>query len=152
MTARALILDDDPWASALFAQHLQIRFPSIEVAIRAKPAPSPGFDLYVIDNEFEGTREAARLAGEIRRENPDALVIACSATLDADLLRTLINAGCDGVCVKGDIGELEQVLRIAGRHFERRRAQGSGLQTTVHAVTDLLRQWNSRLVRQELTQ
>ena len=55
MKTRALLLDDDPWALELLSEELRQAFPRLEVEARLRPDAAGAFELYFIDNRFEGT-------------------------------------------------------------------------------------------------
>ena len=63
---------------------------------------------------------AERLLNEIRVVNPDALVIAVSASLDADVLKSLLNLGCNGACDKSKLSDLEEMFRLVRRFINQR--------------------------------
>jgi DNA-binding NarL/FixJ family response regulator len=147
--SRALLLDDDPWALELLSAHLRARFPDLVLETRTTPEPEGGFDLYLIDNDFGGPPLAGQLARRIRAVSPDALVVAFSATLCPDTLRSLINAGCNGACDKSDPAELQQLLDIVGSFLAARPQPRRGLRGAIHDVRALLREWNRRLDQAE---
>lgn len=150
--ARILILDDDPWAAQMLAARVCAARPDAEVQARTRPDVTGDFDVCFIDNDFDGRPMAAALARQVRAARPDALLIAFSGTLSADLLRELINTGCDGVADKTRPEELDAVLRIVDGHVRRlRRPERSsgGLGSAIRGVAELLREWNTRLDRSE---
>ena len=150
----ALLLDDDIWSLRLIKGLLQECFPDMKVHARDLPDPQGEFDIYFVDNDFNGRRVLPDLARDIRRERPQALIIAFSATLDAGTLKELINAGCDGACDKSVYGDLARTMEIVRAYIEQTmigsprggRARANGAMGTVR---DLLREWNRRLERDE---
>ena len=150
MKFRALVVDDDPDASAWLAYRLNERFPELEIVCRESPDLSGEFDLYFIDNDFHGKSLAADLAAAIRAINPPALIVAFSARLDNKTLKLLVNAGCDGACEKSESQDVELMMRIVTAHLNRRRCETveqskSVLITAIHSIRSLLREWNRRL-------
>jgi len=141
---RALLVDDDPWALRWLAASLAARFPELEVVARDSPDVSGAFDLYLVDNDFAGRRLAGELAATIRRRRPGAFVMAVSSDLDRPTLKALVNAGCQGACVKSDAQEVEEALQAVGAYLQARSRRG-GVADALRAIEDLLVQWNGRL-------
>ena len=147
---KALLIDDDPDALAWLSYVLHERFPQLEIVEREKPDLSGSFDLYFIDNDFNGKRLAAELAREIRATNPHSMIVAFSASLDKQTLKLLVSAGCDGACEKTDHQDIEQMMSIAAAYLHRRSCEvqehsSRGLMGALHSIRDLLREWNRRL-------
>jgi DNA-binding NarL/FixJ family response regulator len=151
--ARALVLDDDPWAIELIRGHLAERFPALNVESRLEPDPTGEFDVFLIDNDFRGEPRAEALANQIRRRSPQALIVAFSSTLSADLLRSLINGGCNGACEKGNPAELEDLTHIIHAYLSARSDQRreTGFLGAARAIRSLLTEWNRRLEHCENT-
>ena len=84
---RALLLDDDEYALEFLRAVLLDRYPGLEIESRLEPDPTGEYDFYFLDDDFEGVRLAGRLARRIRAQHPDAVVLAFSASLDADLAK-----------------------------------------------------------------
>jgi DNA-binding NarL/FixJ family response regulator len=150
----ALVVDDDIWSLRLMKGLLGECFPRIGVHVRQTPDCHGAFDIYFIDNDFAGEPIAARLAAEIRSRQPDALIIAYSANLDATTLKALINAGCNGACDKSNPADLPRAMTIVREFIEARLAggrerEGRGLIETIRSVRGLLHEWNSRLDNEE---
>ncbi len=151
---RALIVDDDPWSLRLLRGMLRECFPMLSIETRSLPVAEPGYNMYLIDNDFKGKMMAASLARDIRVVAPDALIIAFSGTLDRKTLVSLLNAGCDGACDKSRLSEMSGVMEVIQRYCEsivvtqNSRSRGS-LREAVRAVADLIREWNTRLEIEE---
>lgn len=144
---RVLILDDDENASALLEYRLSEKFSNLEISVSDSPTPLPGFDIYFVDNDFDGESHLVEVVEQLRRQNPDSLCIAFSGCLHHDTLKRLVNAGCDHVCEKGQQQELVRTLDIVD-DFVRNRPfarSDSGFLSTIRAVTDLFREWNRRM-------
>jgi DNA-binding NarL/FixJ family response regulator len=147
---KALLLDDDPNAVQLLTRVLQHRFPTLAIESRMLPNPEGQFDLYFIDNEFEGECMAGALASEVRRAQPNALIVAFSGRLDAPTLKALVNSGCNGACDKSDPRDVARLLDIVDAYLEAResvslRDSGSDFLGVIRSITELIREWNRRL-------
>jgi hypothetical protein len=86
MTRKALILDDDPAILMLLEKELTERHPDLEVACRAEPHLDDKYDVYILDNDFDGVERCAEMAERIRIANPDSLIIAFSSCLNVPML------------------------------------------------------------------
>jgi DNA-binding NarL/FixJ family response regulator len=152
---RALLLDDDLHALAFLRAVLAERYPDLAIDVRTEPDPSGEYDVYLLDDDFEGVRLAGALARRIRARRPDALILAFSATLDAATLRELLGAGCNGVCDKRVPADLPEMLAALDRCLaeieERRSEPPSDLdgRYLLKTFRELLRAWNARLEAQE---
>lgn len=152
---RALLLDDDPYALEFLRAILQERYPGLAVDVRTEPDPTGEYDVYLLDDDFEGVRLAGKLARRIRAQRPDALILAFSATLDAKTLKELLGAGCNGVCDKRAPQDLPEMLAALDRCLAeleaRRAAPPSDLsgRYLLKTFRELFRAWNQRLDGQE---
>ncbi|MEM1070513.1 MAG: hypothetical protein AAGG48_21195 [Planctomycetota bacterium] len=151
MNTKALIVDDDLDASEYLRYRLSKELDWMDVDVRQEPDVSGEYGIYFVDNDFHGRRIGTRLVRQIRSSQPESLIFAFSASLDAKTLKQLINAGCDGVCEKQDPGELTQFLSVVRNRLRRQRTSTSrmtyesGLCGTIRSITELLREWNRRL-------
>ena len=152
----ALLLDDDPNVLNVMSLRLSQRFPGLRLECRHTPNPSGDYDVFLLDNDFYGDRLAADLAEEIRRRCPHSLIIAFSSVLDTDALKRLINCGCSGAFDKGKPADIERMLALIESHLaaENRKnmtddRDGRRSAGTVRAISELIREWNSRLAAQE---
>ncbi len=145
----ALILDDDPWSLRLLSLELETAFPKLKVQQRTEPDASGTYDIYFIDNRFDGKPLAAALVAQVRAERPHALIVVFAATLTRADLKALVNAGCDGVCEKGNADDLATLIELTGRYLSdlalERQPRPSGLVGAVRSARLLLEQWNQRL-------
>lgn len=151
---RALLIDDDVWSLRLMRGMLRECFPMLHVDTRSEPSIEAGYHIYLIDNDFAGTLRGAALAQEVRQMAPDALVVAFSGNLDRLTLLNLLNAGCDGVCDKANIGDLPRVMEIIQRYIEALISSQNGrrkvsAREAISAICSLLREWNTRLDKEE---
>jgi DNA-binding NarL/FixJ family response regulator len=150
--ARVLILDDDRTTLVLIEATLQKTFPGLYIEKRATPTPSPGFDIYFVDNDFDGLEAGANVARAIRSMAPEAMIIAFSGTLTRSVLKELINAGCNGACDKTVRQDLIDAMRIVGKFLDERAerlGENTGVMGAVRSITTLLKSWNERLDQQE---
>jgi DNA-binding NarL/FixJ family response regulator len=154
-TLRALLLDDDPYALEFLRAILSERYPGLALDMRSEPDPTGEYDLYFLDDDFEGVRLAGKLARRIRAQRPDALILAFSASLDAATLKELLGAGCNGVCDKRVPTDLPEMLAALDRCIdeleERQNRPPTDLsgRYLVKTFRELFRQWNRRLESQE---
>jgi DNA-binding NarL/FixJ family response regulator len=152
---KALLLDDDPYAIELLRAVLSERYPGLEIDVRYDPDPTGEYDVYLLDDDFEGERLAGKLARRIRAQRPEALILAFSASLDARTLKELLGAGCNGVCDKRVPEDLPEMLAALDRCLaeveERRSEPPSDLsgRYLVKTFRELFRAWNQRLDDQE---
>lgn len=151
-TISALLIDDDIWSLRLLKGMLEQCFPALYIETRTEPDTSGEFDIYFIDNLIGGVERAAALAQEIREQRPDALVIAFSATLDQEMLKKLLLAGCNGACDKTIRDDLPMTMQITQRYIEgilsAPAPEGRGLTSVLRSIRGLLREWNTRLDRE----
>ncbi len=151
----ALLLDDDEYALEFLKAILSDRYPTLSIETRLAPDPTGEFDLYFLDDDFEGLRLAGRLARRIRAQRPNAVILAFSASLDQGTLKELLNAGCNGVCdkkVPADMPLMLDALDRAVGALERERDRPPEVLTgryLVRTFRELFREWNRRLEAQE---
>jgi len=144
------VIDDDPSSVAELKSILLDRIPSIEVVAVAEPAAPIGFDIFLLEAKILELKGGKDLLQRVRSVAPNSLRLAYSSNLTTDLLRRLINEGCEGAFVKEKEEDIEQMLsrieNFRSSHRFRRPAAG-GVGSTVSAITALIREWNTRLER-----
>ena len=143
---RALVLDDDEYALEFLRAILSDRYPGLTIETRMEPDPDGEHDLYFLDDDFDGVRLAGELARRIRKQRPDAIILAFSASLDAPTLRELLIAGCNGVCdkkVQSDLPEMLEALDRCMEDFTTRNKEEED--SVVGTFRDLFDEWNRRL-------
>lgn len=148
ISQRIAIIDDDPFLVAHLKQVIAERLPDATVVGIEDPVAPAGFDAYVVDREFGGDSRGHDVIARIRALEPQSLVLAYSAYLDRDFLRTLLRKGCEGAFDKGSLEELEAMISTIGDFLSRRRGGANGTQglgNTVRAISGLVREWNLRL-------
>ena len=147
---RMLILDDDPIASAVIRKQLQLSFPEAVVDIQHDPQVLPGYDVYLVDNDFNGKYLAGHLVKEARSLSPSALIVSLSSTLDLSTLYEMVNDGCNAVFDKGNPHEswqAKQVIRnyltvLSDAYLSRKKFSVVQL---LFSLKRLLKEWNTRL-------
>lgn len=145
---RIAIIDDDPFLVAHLKQAIAERLTDVEVVGIEDPVAPAGFEAYVVDREFGGDSRGHDVIGRIRALEPQSLVLAYSAYLDRDFLRTLLREGCEGAFDKGSLEELDAMISIIGDFLSRgsrAAADTRGFGGTVRAISGLVREWNLRL-------
>lgn len=109
---RISVIDDDRFAATVMRARLRTRFPDTTISIAQTPTIDPEDDVYFIDNDFNGHLLALKLLSKIREVNSNALVIVMSAKLDNDILKELLNSGCDAVYDKNDPRNSETAFNL----------------------------------------
>lgn len=150
---RILVLDDDPVVTRIIGHHLKVTFPDCEVSVTNKPQIAPGYNVYFIDNDFDGKYLAKDLLSEVRQLAPHALVVALSSTLTIDDLQTLVNRGCNAVYSKQNPHRSEEAKEVIHQYLsilrEREQVKDTyGFLDLLHSMKALLSQWNQRLSKQ----
>lgn len=146
-----LVIDDDRIVTTVFKAHLQSFFPDAQIDAVNQPTAVPSYDVYFIDNDFDGTHMACDLIKDIRQVEPQALIVALSRTVNLDTLQRLMNLGCNAIYSKQDPVQSEEAREVIANYLsiiakqkaepERRNA----FSTTISSLFDLLAEWNKRL-------
>lgn len=92
---RVLILDDDPIICRVFTIHLLNAFPGANIECSHEPIAKAGYDVYFVDNDFEGIHMGENLIEKIKELSPEALVVCLSATVTPEKICSLISKGCN---------------------------------------------------------
>lgn len=147
---RTLVVHDDAARAHEIAEMLRSAFSEMIVVTTDDPiAYGHDFDVLVVDCRARG----ADVVRMLRAEAPDALVLAFVDGVDRDTLKELVNAGVDGAydgTEPRDGDELVgRVRAFVTRHAESPDTQG--LLGAMRSMADLVRQWNRRLDRLEVT-
>jgi DNA-binding NarL/FixJ family response regulator len=146
--SRIAIIDDDPFVSSHLEHNFRQRIPDAEVIGISNPIAPAGFDVYIVDREFGGDSHGRDLVKRIKKIAPKSLVVAYSAFLDRDFLRSLVSEDCEGAFDKGSIEELEKMTALIEDFLETGELPNSVQKSskgTVRLILDLLREWNIRL-------
>jgi DNA-binding NarL/FixJ family response regulator len=151
-----LILDDDPVMLNLLALRLNKRFPDLRVETQQEPMAIGTYDIYILDNDFQGRPLAADLAEQIKRQQPDSLVLALSGTLCATTLKRLLNCGCDGAFDKSIPSDVDLLIATISEHVNnpnqssiKKREPQARVVETARAIAGLIQDWNRRLELEE---
>ncbi|HZR80876.1 MAG TPA: hypothetical protein VFD92_07245 [Candidatus Binatia bacterium] len=145
---RVAVLDDNPVSTKLGEKVLRRRFPNAEITVSHEPHVVPGQDVYLLDNQFGSSECAVALATEIRRTDPDCLIILWSATVTKALLKRLSPVGINAVAEKGSVEDAEAALQVIER-FVRHHRHRASFGDTIRSIRDLLEAWNARLQSEE---
>jgi len=145
---RIAIIDDDPFVVAHLKQAFGKQLPDVAVEGIAEPVAPAGFDVYVVDREFDGEAQGREVVRRIRAVAPQSLVLAYSAHLDREFLRSLLREGCAGAFDKGSLVELDTMIAMIAEYLATDRTRTGavrGFGETVRAISSLVREWNLRL-------
>ena len=116
----------------------------------SSPAHAGDYDIYVFGTDFDGVPLGLSLARTLRHDRPKALIIATSDNYDGDLLKALLNAGCNGACDKGSPDDLDTLLELVGAHVEKIGGRRDGITGVLRSMTNLLREWNQPFDRRSV--
>ncbi|MCH6258095.1 response regulator [Puniceicoccaceae bacterium K14] len=148
---RILIIDDDPVVTKVLGHRMQVSYPGVEVTVANDPVVEAGYDIYFIDNDFDGEKMAHALMREIREIAPQALIVALSSTLDLKTLRDMVNRGCCAVYDKCSQEASEEAHKVIKRYIEEVKRSKSPSRTRTNfksimdSMKDLLGSWNQCL-------
>lgn len=144
---RIQIIDDDYWcAEAIKAMIMDID-PTIVFEYSEDPSPVHGCDIYIIDNEFGNQDCAESMVREVRRNNPNSMIMVCSGTMDRIRYKEVINAGCDIAVEKGSAADRETMMVSIGRYVLASRTKNKKVKL-IHVMNDIrsiISSWNTRL-------
>ena len=148
--SRILVATDDSELARRLAERLRQAFPDSIVISSGDPAAYGfDFDVFVIDCRARGTDELRLL----RAEAPDALFLGFVDDLDRDSLKAFVNAGVEGLfdaALARDHDELVGRIRSVLTR-DSTNQDTSGLLGVMRSMADLVRQWNRRLDRLEVS-
>jgi DNA-binding NarL/FixJ family response regulator len=145
---RIAVIDDDHFVTAHLKRTFRERLPDVEVIGITDPVAPAGFDVYVVDKEFDGNSHGQDVVRRIRAVAPGSLVLAYSAYLDREFLRALLQERCEGAFDKGSLQELDRMTTaiiefLANSSPTAKRVRGLG--GTLRAISGLVHEWNLRL-------
>lgn len=143
----AVIMDDDPNAIAFMKWFLEEHFPWVRVASGTEADVVRGFDMYFIDNNFNGKARAVEIVKALRETEKDAMIIAYSATMDAKTFKALLNAGCNGAAEKGNASDMAIMGRMTREFIEKKSAEAAekkshGFRGTIESMAEMIGKWN----------
>lgn len=144
----AVIMDDDPDAIVFMKWFLEEHFPWVRVASGTEAAVVRGFDLYFIDNNFNGKARAVEIVMALRETEKDAMIIVYSATMDAKTFKALLNAGCNGAIEKGNASDMAIMSRMTKEYIENKALEAQldkahGFRGTMQSMAEMIGKWNS---------
>ena len=145
---RIAIIDDDPFVVAHLKKSLIERIADAQVVGIVDPVAPAAFDVYIVDKDFNGDSLGQEVVHRIRSIAPQSLVLAYSAFLDRDYLRTLLVEGCEGAFDKGSLQEVDAMINVIELYFASGKRGHDGVEgfgKTVKAISGLVREWNLRL-------
>ncbi|MFQ3224704.1 MAG: DNA-binding NarL/FixJ family response regulator [Lentimonas sp.] len=111
------IIDSDRFAATVMRARLRMRFPGSDITIYKAPVLDRRLDVYFVDYDFHGSPRATQLLAQIRKMNPNALVVAMSSTLDNDTLKNVMDGGCDAFYDKNKPVNSEPVFEVIGNYL-----------------------------------
>lgn len=147
---KVLIMDDNPIITAVMEEHLRVFFPSMKTSITHEPDAKANFDIYFVDNDFDGEHKGTDLVKEIREIAPNSLIVALSNTLDLEELSEMLNHGCNLIYDKRNPISSKSAREVIQNYLnllEEQKIQSNKnkLQGAVQSIQHLLSSWNSRL-------
>ena len=144
------IIDDDHWCGEAIVAYLIEEAKGARFDIKRVPEADDGRDIYIVDNEFDDGDHGVSLVETIRRRNPDATIVLCTATQERIDAITAMNAGCNALIRKGCAKGRETLMEVVRRHMNSRASSGSP--SFLAAVTDIksiLAAWNARMQQEQ---
>jgi len=146
---KLIILDDDQHYAGMLGLQIKHRFPELAVTSSNKGDVPAGYDVYILDNDFNGTKKGARLAEKARSLSPESLVLVVSGTLEISLLKRLVNCHAAGAFDKSKTDDIESMFTLVEKYLEtpviKREQSKASLKSTLKGISHLLSEWNERL-------
>jgi DNA-binding NarL/FixJ family response regulator len=147
---RTLVVHDDAASARALTDRLRAAFPQM-VVLTTEDASTYGhdFDVFVVDCSRLGV-DIVRL---LHTETPTALMLVIADGVDRATVKDLVNSGASAIFdaqVPGDLDALEAKVR----GFLARRAESPdarGLLGVMRSMADLMRMWNRRMDRLEVS-
>lgn len=154
MTAipKILIIDDDDFFCRMLSLKLRKVFPFAGISTRNDAKAQKGYDVYIIDNDFDGACEGARLAERLGVEEPNALIVMLSGSLDQKTLMRLVNCQTNAVFDKCEEQDLVRLTALIDQHLASQKlnaAQSAPAGSTLANITRFIDGWSRRLDMQE---
>ncbi|MBC2603338.1 response regulator [Puniceicoccus vermicola] len=151
-TPKFLVIDDDLIVGKVVQRHIQSQFSHAIVDTCSDPVVHPGYDVYFVDNNFNGQEMALNLLRQIRALEPQALVVALSNTLDLDLVSNLVNNGCNVIYDKGDISGSHEARKVITNYLAvcedyYNNPGKRSARSLLSSIKQLLNEWNHRLAQ-----
>jgi len=149
--AKMLVIDDDPVVTTVFKAHLSSIYENVQIDTVNEPKAIPSYDIYFIDNDFNGEHLACELIEQIREVEPQTLIVALSRTVNLNTLQKLMNLGCNAIYNKRDLQQSADARMVISNYIsflEKQSANGENrnvFSNTVSSLFELLGEWNKRL-------
>ena len=148
---RIQIIDDDYWCGEAIVAYMMNVAANATYDIKSIPTPDDGYDIYIVDNEFEDGDHGIRMVERIRSRNPDATIVLCTATKERVDPEAAMNAGCNAMVAKASAEGRRQMIDIVDQHI-RSRARASREQSFLAALNDIkiiIASWNTRMMQED---
>ena len=143
------IIDDDHWCGEAIVAFLIEETEGARFDVKRVPEADDGRDIYIVDNEFEDGDHGVSLVESIRRRNPDATIVMCTATHDRIDATTAMNAGCNALVQKGCAAGRQTLMEVVRRHMNSRASSSSpSFLTAVTDIKAILAAWNTRMAQE----
>jgi DNA-binding NarL/FixJ family response regulator len=148
---RIQIIDDDYWCGEVIIAHMMNVAATATYDIKSIPDPDDGYDIYIVDNEFEDGDHGVRMVRRIRERNPDATIVMCTATKDRVDPESAMNAGCNAMVAKSSAKGCEEMIRIVERHIraKARSSDGPSFLAALNDIKIILAAWNTRMQQEQ---
>ena len=145
------IIDDDHWCGEAIIAFMIDQVPEARYETKTTPEPDDGRDIYIVDNEFEDGDHGVEIIRTIRRRNPDATIVMCTATRDRVNAQEAMNAGCNAMVEKGSARGREQMREVIRRHIESRciAVEGPVWRSVLADVKSIINAWNTRMTQED---
>jgi CheY-like chemotaxis protein len=153
--ARILVLDDSLVHCKAMAAKLQTLIVACHVDTTCEPLAPPGYDVYIVDNEFDGKECAQELVRSIKMHSPSALIILCSSSMDYAKLSRAMNKGADAIIDKTRYEDFLDTLEIITEYLNALRSCGkrlgpiSQMNATVRSIREVISQWSAHMESQK---
>jgi DNA-binding NarL/FixJ family response regulator len=147
---RTLVAHDDGAQAQAIAGRLRAAFPDMLVVTTDDPlGHGHDFDVLIVDCRTRGP-DLLRL---LRAESPDALILGYADGVERAALKDLVNAGLDGLFEAAVQADADLLVGSIRAHVTRRAEapHTQGLLGVMRSMADLVRQWNRRLDRLEVS-
>lgn len=158
---RSLLLNEGIGSFWHLKEVLCRHFPELEFETGPASDLIGNFDVYFVCDDDHNNLQivsdcvASKRVRQIRAHHSDALVIAVSSTtFDRTTLKTLVNAGCDGVYENATPEDTTSVIEAISNYFDHLEDMNStdrrsGIIGLIQSMRHLLRDWNRCLLRQK---
>ena len=149
--ARIQIIDDDYWCGEAIIAFLMDVAAGARFESKCVPEADDGRDIYIVDNEFEDGDHGVDLVRSIRRRNPEALIVLCTATRERVDPTTAMNAGCNALIEKGSASGRNALASIVKRYTDVRAEVASrpSIRAALADIKAIIATWNQRMGQED---